>query len=146
MSAKFDIDRAADLWNAISRLTKKLRKELPVGKRLSHTERSTMASLQQHGSLLPGELAAMEMVTNQSMSQVLNHLNELGYITRVVSESDKRKVNISLSKDGEAVLSQLRQERHEWLVKAISETCTPEEQAVLKQVINPLKKLIDFKG
>jgi DNA-binding MarR family transcriptional regulator len=141
-----DIQFASDLRTAITRLIKKLRKESPTGLQLSLTERSTMSLLHQHTALLPSELAAMEMITNQSMSQVLNHLFELGYITRTASETDKRKVNISLSADGENTLLQFRHERDEWLAKAIMETCSPEEQELLKKVIAPLTKLVDFKG
>jgi DNA-binding MarR family transcriptional regulator len=85
------------------------------------------------------------MITNQAMSQVLAHLLELGYITRTVSETDKRKVNISLSIAGEHTLQQVRQERNEWLLNAIHKACTAEEQEILKQALAPLTKLIDFK-
>jgi DNA-binding MarR family transcriptional regulator len=139
------IQFASDLRTVLTRLIKKLRKESPTGLQLSQTERSTISLLHQHKVLLPSELAAMEMITNQSMSQVLNHLLELGYITRTPSETDKRKVNISLSKEGETTLLQLRQERNEWLANAISEACTPEEQLLLKQIIAPLTKLVEFK-
>jgi DNA-binding MarR family transcriptional regulator len=140
-----DIQLASDLRTAITRLVKKLRKESPTGLQLSLTERSTMSFLYKYKALLPSELAAMEMITNQSMSQVLNHLSELGYITRIPSETDKRKVNISLSKSGETTLLQFRHERNEWLAKAITEICTPEEQMILKKAIGPLTKLVDFK-
>lgn len=140
-----EIQFASNLRTAITRLIKKLRKESPTGLQLSLTERSTMALLYQHKALLPSELAAMEMITNQSMSQVLNHLFELGYIVRQPSKTDKRKVNISLSKDGENTLLQFRHERDEWLLKAIKTACTAEEQSALKAAIGPLTKLVDFK-
>ncbi|HEY4324682.1 MAG TPA: MarR family transcriptional regulator [Mucilaginibacter sp.] len=146
MNVNNDIQFAPDLRSAIGRLIKKLRKKSPTGLQLSLTERSTMALLYQHKALLPSELAAMEMITNQSMSQVLNHLFELGYIVRTASETDKRKVNISLSEFGENTLLQYRHERDEWLTKAIAETCTAEEQAALQRAIGPLNKLVDFKG
>jgi len=103
-----------------------------------------MALLQQHRSLLPNELADMEMITKQSMSQVLNHLFELGFINRAISESDKRKINISLSPSGEQTLHRVRYERDEWLAKAIAEMCTPEEQEILRQAVAPLAKLVDY--
>jgi len=137
---------ASALRTAMTRLIKKLRKESPAGLQLSLTERSTMALLQQYRALLPSELAAMEMITNQSMSQVLNHLHDLGYIIRTASQTDKRKINISLSKEGEEILSRFRYEKDIWIAKAIAETCTEEEQTLLKQVITPLTKLLDFKG
>ena len=145
MDEKKDLEFASDLRNVITRLIKKLRKESPTSSQLSLTERSTMALLYQHKALLPSELAAMEMITNQSMSQVLNHLFELGYIVRTVSSADKRKVNISLSTDGEHVLLQLRHERDEWLAKAIKNTFDAGERELLKQLLVPLNKLVDYK-
>jgi len=134
---------ASELRGVLTKLVKKLRKESPTGLQLSLTERSTLSLLQQHGQLLPSELAAMEMITNQSMSQVLNHLSELGYITRTASATDGRKVNISLSELGEHTLMQFRHERDEWLAAAISAVCSPQEQEALKQAIGPLSKLVD---
>lgn len=145
MTGDNNIEFASELRTAVARLIKKLRKESPTGAQLSLTERSTMALLYQHKALLPSELAAMEMITNQSMSQVLNHLSELGFITRTASQTDKRKVNISLSQHGEDTLLQFRHERDEWLGTAIESTCTEEEKELLRKAIVPLTKLIDFK-
>jgi DNA-binding MarR family transcriptional regulator len=86
----------------------------------------------------------MEKITNQSMSQILNHLLELGYIIRTDSKTDKRKVIISLTPTGENILLQMRNEREQWLTKAIEETCTEAEQALLKQALIPLTKIVDF--
>jgi len=146
MSNNKDIQFASDLRNVMIRLIKKLRKESPTGIGLSLTERSTMAMLYQNKAMLPSELAANEMITNQSMSQVLNHLFELGYITRTASDTDKRKVNISLSSLGESTLLQFRHERDEWLANAIMKACNTEEIQVLKQVIVPLSKVVDLKS
>jgi DNA-binding MarR family transcriptional regulator len=139
-----DIQLATALRGLITLLVKKLRKESATGSKLSLTERSTMSLLYQHKRLMPTELATMEKITNQSMSAVLNNLDELGYITRTISETDKRKQLISLSKQGEKTLNLVRSERDEWLAKAIRESCTPEEQEWLWRAMIPLKKLVDF--
>lgn len=139
-----DQQLAASLRTVITRLIKKLRKESKSAQDLSLTERSVIALLDQHRQLLPSELAATEKITNQSMSQILNHLDELGYITRTASETDKRKVFISLSDEGLRMLLKVRSEREEWLIKAIKETCTPEEQVVLKTVVGLLTKILEF--
>ena len=146
MEQPFDIQKATELRSAIQQVVKKLRKESPSSQHLSLTERSTMSQLYQNKTMLPSELATNEKITNQSMSQVLNHLFELGYITRTVSETDKRKLNISLSPLGEQTLQQVRYERDEWLATAISETCTAEEQSILKQALVPLGKLIEYRS
>ena len=135
---------AANLRNLITRLTKKLRKQSSTGEWLSLTERSTIALLHQHGELLPSELAAMEHITTQSMSQVLAHLAELGLIIRTNSSTDKRKIIISLSGLGRETLYKVRNEREEWLNKALNEICTPEERVLLEKALKPLSKLVDF--
>lgn len=103
-----------------------------------------MSLLDQYKELLPNELATMEKITSQSMSQILNHLYELGYINRRISKEDKRKSIISLSEAGAEVLRQVRGERDSWLYQAIISTCSPEEIKVLKQALVPLGKLVDF--
>ena len=134
---------ASNLRTFTVRLIKKLRKESATGSELSLTERSTLALLHQT-ELLPSELAAMEKITNQSMSQILSHLLELGYIKRTASQTDKRKVLISLSAEGEQTLFQIRTERTEWLSRALTATCTEEEQELILKALTPLTKLVDF--
>lgn len=135
---------ASDLRTTLTRLIKKLRSKSFAGDNLSLTERSTIKLLDEHKELLATELAAMEKITTQSMSQILSHLSELGYITRKVSDTDKRKIIISLSKAGRNILHKARNERDEWLGKAINETLTFKERQMLQQLIGPLTRLADF--
>ena len=135
---------ASDLRMVITRLIKKLRGKSTTGEKLSLTERSTLALLDQHKELLPNELAAMEKITSQSMSQILSHLLEIGYITRRLSKTDKRKSIISLSRAGQDILYTVRNERDEWLNKALQETCSAKEHELLRRVIVPLTRLVDF--
>lgn len=135
---------ATDLRTVLTRLIKQLRNKSVTSANLSLTERSTMALLDQHKQLLPSELAAIEKITTQSMSQILNHLLELNYISRSASKTDKRKANISLSKAGQDILYKVRNERDEWLNKALEEICTVKERDLLRRAIEPLRKLVDF--
>jgi DNA-binding MarR family transcriptional regulator len=139
-----DLQLASELRMVITRLIKKLRSKASAGDKLSLTERSTIVLLDQHKELLPNELAAMEKVTTQSMSQILNHLLKLGYINRRISDTDRRKSLISLSEKGQQVLHQVRNERDEWLNRALSGTCSDKEQKILRQALLPLTKLVDF--
>ncbi len=43
------------------------------------------------------------------------------------------------------MILQVRNERDEWLAKAIEDTCTAEEQDILKQAIGVLTKIVDQK-
>jgi DNA-binding MarR family transcriptional regulator len=135
---------ASDLRTVVTRLIKKLRKQSVSAEGLSLTERSTIALLDQHKTLLASELALMEKITTQSMSQILNHLFDLGYIIKTPSETDKRKVLISLSPAGQDILYRVRHERDEWLNKALGQTCTPQELELLAKAIAPLTRLVEF--
>jgi DNA-binding MarR family transcriptional regulator len=145
MAQSPNLELASELRALLARLIKKLRKESAKGQHLSLTERSTLSLLQQQNQMLPSELASSEKITNQSMSQILNHLLELGYITRTASDMDKRKVLISLTALGEKILLQVRAERDEWLAKAICDSCDEEEINLLKKVIGPLTKVVAHK-
>ena len=107
------------------------------------TERSAIKLLDEHPMLLPGELAKLEKVTSQSMSQILGHLLELGYIVRQPLDTDRRTVGISLSEAGKAFLDTTRHERDEWLADAIQQTCPPDDQALLRRALGPLNRLLD---
>ena len=135
---------AAQLRPLLKRLTRKLRKLSPSDGLLSQSERSVLVLLDEHGQLLASELAVMEKITPQSMGQLLNHLAQLNFIDKKVSPTDKRKILISLSEYGINTIEKVRSERNEWLSKAITATCTPEEQEILLKAIGPLTKLIAY--
>lgn len=135
---------AAELRTVIARLTKKMRKKSVWAEKLSLTERSTIASIHQNGTVLASELAVIEKITTQSMSQVLNHLFELGLITKTPSQTDKRKVLISLSPTGRELLFKSRSEKEEWLNKVLTEHFTNEERELLHKAIAPLTRLVDL--
>ncbi len=139
-----DLRLASDLRTVLTRLIKKLRKKSESSMTLSLTERSTMSLLDQYGELMPSELASMEKITNQSMSQILGHLESLGYIRRRNSKADRRKFLISLSPKGTAMLNRMRGERDNWLLSAITKTCTQEEIDRLKVCLGTLSRLVEY--
>jgi DNA-binding MarR family transcriptional regulator len=135
---------AEQLRPVLTRLVRKLRRFSPADGLLSQTERSVMVLLEQQGAMLAAELAVVERITPQSMGQVINKLDGLGFIEKQKSPDDKRKIFISLSEKGKEMIARVRNERTEWLGRAIAATCTPQEQEALLQALVPLAKLIEF--
>lgn len=135
---------ATKLRPVLTRLVRKLRKLSPADTPLSQSERSVLVLLEQNGELLSAELAVMEKITPQSMGQIINHLSALNLINKKVSPTDKRKILLSISAQGAKMIQQVRNERDEWLSKALRQTCTPAEQQILLQAIDSLNKLVDF--
>jgi DNA-binding MarR family transcriptional regulator len=138
-----DIEVAAQIRTVLGRLIKVLRKHTRNDALLSLTERSTMSLLHQHKELPPSELAQIEKVTTQSMSQIINHLFELNYIHKNPSGDDKRKVLLSLTPAGRAYVEQLRQEKQEWLARTLHDRISTREKEILLQAMQALTKLID---
>jgi len=141
-SAK-DIEMAGNLRTVIHRLVKVLRKHTRNDEMLSLTERSTLGLLYQHEHLLPTELAQMEKVTAQSMSQVIAHLSDIAYIKKTPGVDDKRKVYLSLTPAGREYIDRHRQEKQEWLARTLHEKLSPREKDVLAEAMTILTKLID---
>ncbi|GGA97110.1 MarR family winged helix-turn-helix transcriptional regulator [Puia dinghuensis] len=138
-----DIELASNFRITIHRLVKLLRRQTRNDAQLSLTERSTLGLLYPDAQLAPSDIARTEKVTTQSMSQVINHLAELSYIEKTPSGEDKRKVLLSLTAAGKAYVEQIRQDKQEWLARAMQEKLTPAEKDTLAAALNILTKLID---
>ncbi len=136
-----DIEIATSLRTTIHRLVKVLRRNTRYDAALSLTERSTLALLYPDIRLAPSGIARTEMVTTQSMSQIINHLSELNYIDRTPSDDDKRKTLLSLTAAGRAYVEQIRQDKQEWLARVLHERTTAAEKDVLMQAMSILTKL-----
>jgi len=136
---------STSLRTVISSLHKGLRKQLYSTNAYSMTEIDTIRHLYHSTSLLPSELAALTRIKTQSMSQILNKIEKHGVILRTPSETDKRKVYISLSPFGLEMVKKIKYDKDEWLQAAIEKTLTSGEKELLEKALPVLHKLIENK-
>lgn len=142
---------AEDLRLVISRIVKILKNEVRHENLLSLTERSTLASIYRStliyktNGILSAELASLEKVTTQSMSQIINKLLKNGFIIKTPSTEDKRKVFITITEKGRVLIEDKKNASQEWLAKSISEKITQKETEILVEAINVMTKLVDSK-
>jgi DNA-binding MarR family transcriptional regulator len=134
---------ASELRTVISRLMKVLRRETSNEEKLSLTERSTLFLVHYNTIILPSELAAIEKVTSQSMSQIINKLLKMGYINKTSSRDDKRKTYITLTSAGKEIVERIKKEREAWIANTINAKISDKEKEILAQSIDILKKLVD---
>lgn len=132
---------SAELRVVISRLGKVLRKEYSFGKEFSLTEISTLFLIYYNNVILPSELAAIEKVSSQSMSQIVNKFLKMGLINRTSSQNDKRKTYITLTEDGLKVIEKVKSERRQWLNESINSKINDEEKEILAKAIDVMHKL-----
>jgi DNA-binding MarR family transcriptional regulator len=71
----------------------------------------------------------------------LNRLKGLGYITRKLSEEDRRKSLVSLTQKGRNMVLQTRQEREDWLTELIANRYTETEKATIQRAVELLSIL-----
>ncbi|TWW00809.1 MarR family winged helix-turn-helix transcriptional regulator [Chitinophaga pinensis] len=136
---------AASLRSTVTRLVRQLRKQ-NISSDFSNAELLTMGLLDQHGKLLPSALAEMERISAQAISQILNRLEEVGCVNRVMDETDKRKSVVSLTEKGIRHLYENRRIKEEWLVKAMDKLFSAEELALIEAFLPLLQRLAEYNG
>ena len=134
-------DLAAQLRPSLLRLTRIIRNQR-VDMSVTLTQISAMATLRKHGPMSAGELAACERVQPPSMTKVLAHLEERGFVRRDPHPSDKRQAIISITEAGRELLESERRTRDAWLAKRLAKL-TAEERAQLRAVVPVLDKLAE---
>lgn len=118
-------DEADALRLAITRTARRLRQE--AGSGLSPTALATLASVERHKIVTPGELARIEGVQRPTMTRAINRLAEAGLIERREDPEDRRCSLISVSVEGHRYLAEHRSRKSAWLANLIEEM--PDEDA-----------------
>ena len=131
---------AHDLRLAVMRFSRRLRNQR-VDTSVTLTHLAALSTLQQHGPMSPGELAAHERVQPPSMTRVVVALEGMGLVTRTPHPTDGRQVIIELTQAAEAMLSAEAQAREAWLSGRL-EAVSPEERSVLREAAQIMGKLV----
>ncbi|MBF6179306.1 MarR family winged helix-turn-helix transcriptional regulator [Nocardia otitidiscaviarum] len=131
--ASDDLRLAESVRWAVSRLSSRLRAEHPGGDRpLTRLAASVLANLAHAGPLTASKLAAIEGLQVQSLTRVLNELDELGRIRRSRSRVDARQQDIVITDAGRNALSEHVRDGNAWLAAALRECLTDAERGILE--------------
>ncbi len=141
MPVKSDNVVAHDLRDLITRLYRRLQKEISNPEQMSVAEQNVFYQLTLKEQLLPSELCAQLNISSQYMSQVLNRLEGLKYITRKPSPIDKRKTQVALTESGKIKIRDSMKEREQWLADLITKNYSAEDKVTIKKAIAPLSFL-----
>jgi DNA-binding MarR family transcriptional regulator len=143
MISKNDMAIAHSLRDLVTRMNRRLRRQLSNPEQLSITERNVLSALMHQAEMAPSELGAQFSISSQFMSQVLNRLESLRYISRKASPVDGRKTIVTLTKTGIAKVEASRAEREEWLALVISDKYSAKEKETIKAALDLLADLAD---
>jgi DNA-binding MarR family transcriptional regulator len=141
MISSIDQDLAHSLRDMVSRLSRGLRKQVSNPEQLSVAEENIVRVLISQQEALPSELCARLKISSQFMSQLLNRLQRLNYISRKVSRTDKRKSRVSLSKKGLDKIQQRRQQKEDWLASMISRNYNKQQKGLLAKAAHLISLL-----
>ena len=130
---------ASELRFVLGQLLRRLRAE----HRFSLSQGAVLGRLDREGPQSVSDLAASERMRQQSMAQTVSDLEADGLVERRPDPQDRRRALVSLTEQGIAVLQAERRQREGWLARAITDDLSPEEQAVLRDAVELLRRLAE---
>jgi len=124
-------EQIAELRNQIVALARRLRQSARSDAE-TWTGLMALGVIQRgEGNATPTQIAAELELRSSNVAQLLRDLEERGLIARTPDATDKRKVRLSLTRGGLALVTETRSARDKWLADAIAACLSPAEQAQL---------------
>ncbi len=130
---------ASDLRVVLGQLVRRLRTE--HGFSLAHG--AVLGRLDREGVMGTSDLAAAEHVRPQSMAQTVGELEADQLISRRPDPADGRRALLELTDRGRETLEAHRREREGWLIQAIAEGFSEQEQQILVRALELLRRLAE---
>jgi DNA-binding MarR family transcriptional regulator len=131
---------ADDLRPVLLRLARELRKET---EQLGITARQTtlLWLVKRSPGLSLAELAAEEGISPPALSGHVDRLEDAGFIQRVRSTEDRRRVGLRLTGEGGRLLRRVRARRTTWLAEHLR-ALEPTELEAVEKAIPALQRLL----
>ncbi len=140
MAARDPGELAATLRLSIGLLLRRLR-QIPTPDELTLSESAALARLDRGGPATSAELARAEQISPQSMGATLGALQERGLIDRAPDPEDGRRMILSVTAPGVALLRDRRNRRTEELERALRAGFTATELEQLAAAAPLLERL-----
>jgi DNA-binding MarR family transcriptional regulator len=137
-STSFELANA--LRPTVTRLARRLRQQDHTG--LGPTMTAALSSINKHGGLTHGELAAIEQVAPPTITAVVGKMESLGLVARETDKVDRRVTRIRVTPAGVDHLDEVRSRRTSWLASQIA-SLSDDERKRLADAVDVLAKLVD---
>jgi DNA-binding MarR family transcriptional regulator len=139
MPSATDTALASTLRLGVMRLARRLRAQR-ADTALTLSQLAALSTLDTHGALSPGELAAHEKISPPSMTRLLAALEAGGLVVRTAHPTDGRQVLLEVSPEGQALLREDRRRRDVWLAQRLKDL-DADELEVLTRAAGILDRL-----
>jgi DNA-binding MarR family transcriptional regulator len=130
---------ASELRLVLGALVRRLRAE----HRFPIAHGAVLGRLDREGGQGVSELARKEGVRPQSMAQTVTELEAQGLVHRRPDPEDGRRALVELTGTGRTALEDDRRQREGWLAGAIEERLSAQEQRVMEEAVEILRRLVE---
>jgi DNA-binding MarR family transcriptional regulator len=130
---------ASELRVVLGQLVRRLRAEY----RFPLPQATVLGRLDRQGPLSVSDLAVAERLRPQSMAQTVSDLEAERLVARSPDPDDGRRAIVELTDEGRAALEADRRRRDGWLAEAIAGDLSREEQAVLRDAVDLVRRLAE---
>ena len=127
LDADADLALVARLRVAVARLNRQLRQQSGG---LSPTLQSALVTIEKHGPLTLGDVAAREQVAPATVTKLVTKLVDQGLVDRLPDPDDRRVVRVALTDAGAEQLAESRSRRNAYLATRLAEADAPSLDAV----------------
>jgi len=134
---------ASHLRIGVTRLARRLRREADVA--VTPTLLSAIATVERHGPLTAGDLAAYEQIRKPTATRLIGALLANDLVERTADPLDGRIVWLELSPEGRRVLHRARRRKDEFLAGRMKRL-SHQDQATLARAVQILERLIEVES
>jgi DNA-binding MarR family transcriptional regulator len=138
-----DDEAAVRLGLAIKRIRARMRAESSTAGGWTISQLSTLARIVDQAPVTAAAIAQAEHVRPQSIASIVATLREAGLVAAEPDPADGRKVLLSPTGAGRALVASVSASRQEWLARAIHAVVGPGDRAALAATIAMLNRLAD---
>jgi DNA-binding MarR family transcriptional regulator len=133
-------DLADHVRLTVVRTARRLRQE--AGGELSPSLTAALSTVERHGPMTPGEVAARERIQRPTVTRALARLEEQGLIERMPDVRDGRSSLVTATAAGRELLAELRTRKTAFLADRI-ERLGPEDRETLDRAADILERMLD---
>lgn len=132
---------ASRLRLSVFRLSRTLRREIQAG--VSPTLLAALATIERHGPMTAGDLAAHEQVRKPTVTRILGALVEQGLVERTPDPLDRRVAWVQLTPAGRTLMHRARRRTDKYLATRLKRL-DPDELATLERAAEILDGMTEL--
>ena len=134
------IELTSRLRMVVARLNRRLRQEANEG--ATPSQLAALATIERHGPITLGDLAAHERVRPPTMTRIVAGLEEAKLVRREVDAADRRVARVTITKDGSRLLARSRTRKDAFLASLL-EHLDGDDLLAVERAVPVLERLVE---